>query len=98
MARIFRFRLILSNHIQEEYNLSFDPSITLSHTGHFGPPAVAATGNHVYVVWEENPPGSPEIWYRRSTNGGANFGGTVNLSNTAQRATRPAIAASNNLT
>jgi hypothetical protein len=78
--------------------ISFDPSMTLSHTGHFGPPAVAATGNHVYVVWEENPPGSPEIWYRRSTNGGANFGGTVNLSNTAQRATCPAIAASNNLT
>ena len=81
--------------------ISFDPSIIVSHTGQFGIPYVAASGNNVYVVWRESIPADPTsvaIWYRRSTNGGANFGSTVNLSNSPQASALPTIAASNNLT
>jgi hypothetical protein len=78
--------------------ISFDPSIIVSHTGSFEDPAIAASGNNVYVVWKESSQDARDIWYRRSTNGGANFGSIVNLSNTALASTIPAIAASNNLT
>ena len=44
-------------------------------------PSIAVSGN-VYVVWKDNTPGNDEVFYRRSTDGGATFGSTVNLSNT----------------
>jgi ethanolamine utilization microcompartment shell protein EutL len=60
--------------------------------------AIAASGNNVYVVWQDDSlvPGNVEILYRRSTNGGANFGGTVNLSNSVGSSFRSAITASGN--
>jgi hypothetical protein len=61
---------------------------------------MAASGNDVYVAWYDTTQENGvnyNILYRRSTNGEANFGGTVNLSNTAPSATYPAIAAFNNL-
>jgi ethanolamine utilization microcompartment shell protein EutL len=63
--------------------ISFDPSINLSNNaGKSSSPRIAASGNNVYVVWSDDTPGNTEILYRRSTDGGASFGGTVNLSNT----------------
>jgi hypothetical protein len=38
-----------------------------------------------------------QILYRRSTDGGASFGPTVNLSNTTENSVSPHVAASNNL-
>src|SRR5215208_2636457 len=82
---------------------SFGDTINLSNTaGSSGSPAIAASGNNVYVVWHDNTTqvagAQFDILYRKSTNGGTSFGSTVNLSNTAQASTIPAIAASNNLT
>jgi ethanolamine utilization microcompartment shell protein EutL len=82
---------------------SFGDTKNLSNNaGNSGSPAIAASGNNVYVVWHDNTTQAAgaqfDILYRKSTNGGANFGSTVNLSNTAQASTIPAIAASNNLT
>ena len=55
---------------------------------------------YVYVVWREFipfPPGGTAIWYRRSTDGEASFGSTMNLTeNTAADAEETAIAASGN--
>jgi hypothetical protein len=59
-------------------------------------PAVAASGNNVYVVWEDNTSGNDEILYRRSIDGGANFDPTINLSNNAGLSLFPAVAASGN--
>jgi hypothetical protein len=74
--------------------ISFDPSINLSNTtGKAYGPAVAASENNVYVVWSDDTPGTTEILYRRSTDGGASFGGAVNLSNTTGRSDHPAVAA-----
>jgi hypothetical protein len=51
-------------------------------------------------VWSNFAPASSnsDILYKKSTNGGASFSGTVKLTNTDRSSTRPAIAASNNLT
>jgi ethanolamine utilization microcompartment shell protein EutL len=68
--------------------------INLSNTtGKSYGPAVAASENNVYVVWSDDTPGTTEILYRRSTDGGASFGGAVNLSNTTGRSDHPAVAA-----
>src|SRR5215208_2214246 len=90
----------LSRILFKRNTISFDPSIIVSHTGSFGKTAVAVSGDNVYVVSQENitePPASDAIWYRRSTDGGANFGSTVNLTeNTAADAEETAMAASGN--
>jgi hypothetical protein len=58
---------------------------------------MAVSENNVYLVWNSDAPGSSEIFYRKSTDGGAFFGDTVNLSNTAENSYTPRVAASNNL-
>lgn len=56
-------------------NLSDNPNI--SHN-----PAIAVFGNNVYVVWHDETPGTFDILYKRSTDGGASFvEPTQNLSN-----------------
>lgn len=83
--------------------ISFDPSINLSNNaGKSGGAAVAASGypseNNVYVVWTEVTTGTgTEILYSRSTDGGASFGGIVNISNTTEYSNSPRVAVSNNL-
>ena len=60
-------------------------------------PAIAAIGNNVYVIWEGTAPGGNEIFYRRSTDGGASFTEpTKNLSNTPGESSFPRIAVSGN--
>jgi hypothetical protein len=70
-------------------NLSNNP-------GHSLVPAIAAMGNNVYVVWTDTTSGNSEILYRRSTDGGASFGNTMNLSNNPGQSLAPAIAAMGN--
>jgi hypothetical protein len=76
----------------------FDPAVNLSNTaGDSSSQAVAASENNVYVVWDDNTTGNNEILYRRSTDGGAGFSATVNLSNNAGSSNIPDIAAFANL-
>jgi hypothetical protein len=76
----------------------FDPTtINLSNNGGISDrPAIAVSGNNVHVVWQDTTQGNSDILYRRSTDGGANFGPTINLSNNAGFSFRPAIAVSGN--
>jgi hypothetical protein len=77
---------------------SFGGTVNLSNTtGSSYPAALAVSGNNVCVVWNDNSLGNFEILYRRSTDGGASFEGTVNLSNTTENSFSPRVAASNNL-
>jgi hypothetical protein len=79
--------------------ITFDPSISLQRTfGHSTTPAVAASGNNVYVVWSDRSTGDTKIFYTRSTDGGVSFGDIVNISNSLEHPVNPAVAASNNLT
>ena len=77
---------------------TFSPTINLSDNTHQSTrPAIAVSGNNVYVVWDDSEPGNFDIFYRRSTNGGASFTEPIkNLSNTAGISFRPAIAVSGN--
>jgi hypothetical protein len=76
---------------------TFGSTVNLSNNaGLSQSPAIAVSGNNVYVVWGDNTPGNDEISYRRSTDGGATFGSTVNLSNSVGDSQLPAIAVSGN--
>jgi hypothetical protein len=57
-------------------------------------PRIAATSSTVSVVWEEVIGGTnPDVYYRKSTNGGVNFDSTVNLSNDSAFSGTPWISA-----
>ena len=76
----------------------FDPSIinlsgTPASSRH---PAMAVSGSNVYVVWEDESSGNGDIFYKRSTNGGATFGDPINLSVNYGESEVPAIAVSGN--
>jgi hypothetical protein len=76
---------------------TFGSTVNLSNNaGLSQSPAIAVSGNNVYVVWGDNTAGNGEISYRRSTDGGATFGSTVNLSNNVGESQLPAIAVSGN--
>ncbi|MGC2685264.1 MAG: sialidase family protein, partial [Candidatus Nitrosopolaris sp.] len=47
-------------------------------------PQIAANGNNVYVVWSKGnfDQGRTNVLFKRSTNNGASFGSTLNISNT----------------
>jgi hypothetical protein len=62
--------------------------------GNSANPDVAVSGNNVYVVWEDDSAGGTEIILARSTNGGANFGPSRNLSNSLGESFDPRIAIS----
>jgi hypothetical protein len=71
-------------------NLSNDAGMSTS-------PRIAILENKVYVVWSDDHqvPENTEILYRRSTDNGATFASTVNLSNTGGRSLLPTITATN---
>jgi len=57
-------------------------------------PAVAASGDYVYVAWSDNTPGNEEIYFRRSADNGATWDNMKRLTNTAGTSTEPRIAVS----
>ena len=62
--------------------VDFDPT-TINLTNNAGSseePAIAVSGSNVHVVWDDDTPGNSDIFYRRSTDSGATFGPTINLS------------------
>jgi hypothetical protein len=57
-------------------------------------PAIAAdSSGNIHVVWEDDTPGSPEIYYRKSTNGGTSWTASRRLTWNLSGSGRPAIAA-----
>ena len=76
---------------------SFGTPINLSNNaGSSLNPQIAASGNDVYVVWQDDTLGNAEVFFRASSNGGNTFNTTINLSNNAGSSLRPQIAASGN--
>jgi hypothetical protein len=67
-------------------------------------PALAASGNNVYVAWQDDNFGKAvsydkkdyDILFTRSVNGGKSFENTTNLSDTISLSERPVISASGN--
>jgi hypothetical protein len=59
-------------------------------------PVISVDSNdHIHVAWQEEAPGNPEIYYKKSTNGGANWT-TKRLSWNFSDSEHPAIAVDSN--
>ena len=76
---------------------SFEPIVNLSNNnGTSQLPQIAAQGNNVYVVWQDNTPGNYDIFYTHSSDNGNSFEPIVNLSNNNGTSQLPQIAAQGN--
>jgi hypothetical protein len=79
--------------------MAYDPAakvISGNTRGTAGQPAIAVSGNNVYVVWSESTSRNDHILLRSSADGGGTFGSIINLSNNPGNYAFPAIAASGN--
>ena len=61
------------------------------------PPSVAATGAAVHVVWRDDRDGNAEVYYKRSADYGATWGGDTRLTNDGGMSTSPSVAATGDL-
>ena len=57
---------------------------------------LGAYNNNLYAVWIDDTSGSRDIYFKRSTNDGCTFDGTINLSNQSGGSIDPEIAVSGN--
>ena len=75
---------------------SFGDTINLSNSFniHSTLPSLTLLKENVYTAWTEGPLNDGEVYYRRSTDGGASFGETVNLSNDTGDSVRPELRVS----
>ena len=52
-------------------------------------PQVFVSGSNVYAIWVDFVTGNDDIYFKRSTDGGASFGDTINLSSNQGNSTNP---------
>jgi len=57
-------------------------------------PSVAVSGSVVHVVWTDNRNGNYEIYYKRSTDAGVNWGADIRLTNNTAFSLDPSVAVS----
>jgi hypothetical protein len=76
---------------------TFGSTVNLSNNaGLSQSPAIAVSGNNVYVIWQDSTSGDFEILLRKSVNGGAAFGSTINVSQSNGNSFSPDISVSSN--
>ena len=56
--------------------------------------SIAASGLNVHLVWYDTRDGNPEIYYKRSVDGGETWSSNLRLSNTAGKSYMPGVAVS----
>ncbi len=66
--------------------------LTTKASGNSDNPSIAVSGNTIHVVWYDNRDGNPEIYYKRSTDGGTTWGADTRLTNAAGNSYTPSIA------
>jgi len=59
-----------------------------------GFPSVAALGSKAHVIWQDERHGNPEIYYKRSTDGGGTWSPDIRLTNDPDLSRSPTIAVS----
>jgi len=57
-------------------------------------PSVSASGQVVHAVWHDNRDGNPEIYYKRSIDGGSSWGADTRLTNSTNSSYYPSTAIS----
>jgi len=56
--------------------------------------SIAVSGSNVYIVWEDDRDGNYQIYFKRSTNGGASWGVDTPLTNDYTESENPCVSAS----
>jgi len=85
--------IFFSASIDKGKNFSEPANLSFKDSGIFSAnPQIAAVGSNVYVVWQDDGPGEPDIFFTASTNSGANFDSYINLSNSVPTSENPQIA------
>jgi hypothetical protein len=85
--------------ISPNAGLSFGSAIRIStNTYDSVSPSVAASGDYIYVVWEDYTPvpgsgSAPEIWLRVSSNNGASFGSATRITTNTGYSRNPSVVA-----
>jgi glutaredoxin-related protein len=80
-----------------ESSLSENNITNLSNNkGHSELPKLTVIGNNVYVAWIDDSPGRRDIYFRKITDNGCNFGSVIDVSNQNGGSIDPQIAASGN--
>jgi hypothetical protein len=75
---------------------SFGDTINLSNdTGDSIRPEIAVSDSNVFIVWQNQAMKGDNVFFKRSTDGGASFGDTINLSNNPGDSTDPDITSAN---
>jgi hypothetical protein len=75
---------------------SFGNTINLSNnTGDSIRPEIAVSGSNIFIVWQNQATKGDNVFFKRSTDGGASFGDTINLSNSRGYSTNPEISVNN---
>jgi len=59
-------------------------------------PSVAVSGNNIHVAWHDERDGNPEIYYKRSTDGGTTWDPDTRLTNAGGNSYTPSVAVSGN--
>lgn len=72
---------------ESDFRLTDDPAISRL-------PAIAVSGSNIHVVWYDFRDGNPEIYYKRSTDGGTTWELDTRLTNTSANSFRPSVAVS----
>jgi len=65
-------------------------------SGYSGLPSVAVSGTRVHVIWTETRDGNPEIYTKRSTDGGTTWDPDTRLTSDSANSWSPSVAASGN--
>ena len=77
---------------QPDVRLTIDPALSVTSFNNAW--CVAANGNVVHVVWEDERDGNEEIYYKRSTDGGISWGADTRLTNNSDWSTSPSVSVS----
>ena len=75
-------------------NWGADTRLTNKVTYYSFAPSIAISGSQMNIVWQDDRDGNYEIYYKRSTDGGTNWGADIRLTNNVASSYRPSLAVS----
>ena len=75
-----------------DVRLTIDPGFSITTVNHAW--CVAASGDTVHVVWQDNREGNNEIYYKRSTDGGISWGSDTRLTSNSATSEYPSVSVS----